>query len=93
MSEQISTTLSSYRIPIGLNKEINTNRDTYRTNVIVDKLLEDYKDLIDSNYTHWFAARFYDMPFDQIHRAASEARQEGRDPKRLFIHKVKQLSK
>lgn len=52
--------------------------------LLVDNLLRDYEDLIIPTYTKWFAKRFYRLPFDQIHRAASEARQEGKDARKLF---------
>jgi hypothetical protein len=59
---------------------------------LVDMLLRDYAELIDPNYTKWFAKRFYTLPFDAIHRAASEARADGDDPRRLFAHLIKKLS-
>jgi hypothetical protein len=63
-----------------------------QSSVIVDSLLSDYKDLIDPKYTKWFAARFYNIQFDQIHRAASEARHDGKDPQRLFAHLIRKLA-
>lgn len=68
-------------IPIG-------NRTKLRNFHTVDLLLKDYSDLIDERYRHWFAQRLYYLPLDLIHRYASEARQEGRDPMRLFAAKV-----
>ncbi len=56
---------------------------------MVDLLLQDYSELIDVRYTAWFAKRFYRMPFDLIHRCAAEARQDGKDARRLFAHLIK----
>jgi len=70
-----------------LNPIANSQLDS----TTVDFLLQDYSDLIDPGYTKWFAKRFYTLGFDQIHRAASEARQDGRDSKRLFAHLIKKL--
>lgn len=59
----------------------------------VNFLLQDYADLIDPNYKNWFAKRFYTIPFDVLHRFASEARQEARsDPKRLFAYLINKAS-
>jgi hypothetical protein len=66
------------RQPIG--QEPKKPSETY---LVVDMLLEDYKDLIDPNYVKWFAKRFYTLPFDLIHASAQEARQ-AKDPMRLF---------
>lgn len=82
------------RIPIGLNKT-KFNPIAYRIKTdskIVDKLLDDYSELIDSRYVHWFAKRFYYIPFDTIHRCASEARQDGKNPQRLFAFLIKKVN-
>jgi hypothetical protein len=50
----------------------------------VDHLLYEYRELIEPQYVKWFAKRFYVLPYDTIHRAASEAKQDGNNPKRLF---------
>lgn len=59
---------------------------------IVDRLLADYQDLIAPEYKKWFAARFYYLPFDSIHRAASEARHDGKNPQRLFAYLIKKIA-
>lgn len=60
---------------------------------LVDTLLNDYTELIDPLYTKWFAKRFYDMPFDTIHRCASEARADGKDARKLFAFLVNKVYK
>lgn len=56
--------------------------------LLVDQLLIDYGEFIDPAYKKWFAKRFYTMPFDVVHRCASEARQDGKNPQRLFAHLI-----
>ena len=80
--------------PIGYRNKTLTpigNREK-TSSVIVDQLLADNKDLIDPNYQKWFAARFYYLPFDQIHRAASEARQDGKHSQKLFSFLIRKLA-
>lgn len=52
-------------------------------------MLETYTELIDPNYTKWFAKRFYTLKPEIIARCASEARVDGRDSKRLFSYLIK----
>lgn len=59
---------------------------------VVDLLLQDYSDLIDTRYTPWFAKRFYTLQFDVIHSCASQARQDGKNKQRLFSHLIKKVS-
>jgi hypothetical protein len=63
-----------------------------KSTVIVDQMLIDYQDLIEPSYKKWFASKFYNIPFDQLHRAASEARQDGKNSKRFFAFLVKKLA-
>lgn len=77
--------------PIGLNKYIKPNRNPIGLHHTVDLLLQDYSDLIEPRYTAWFAKHFYTLGFDKIHRAASEARSDGKNPQRLFVHLIKKL--
>lgn len=84
-------------LPIGnrqLDKTNNPigNREIPQSSVIVDRLLQDYADLIDPHYQKWFAKRFYYIPFNQLHRAASEARNDGKDKRRLFAHLVQKAA-
>lgn len=82
--------VTNSQLAIGVKK---VNPIGNRTNsVIVDRLLEDYKDLIEPSYAKWFAKCFYDIQFDQLHRAASEARQDGKNQKRMFAFLVKKLA-
>lgn len=92
----LSEILTNTNSPIAnrLKTKTNSSNSTEpRTNVIVDMLLADYGELIDPAYKGWFARKFYIMRQDMIHRAASEARQEGRDPKKLFAYKISQYAK
>ena len=91
ISELIKTKQYNPIGPIGNNK-INPIGNKPQTNVIVDQLLVDYQDLIEPSFKSWFAGRFRAIPFDQLHRFASEARQEGTNPKRLFAYKVAHYS-
>lgn len=91
-SEVLTNTNSKHPIgTIGLNN-LNPIGKTPQTNVIVDMMLADYKDLIDPKYKPWFAKRFYKLPFDLVHRCASEARQEGRNKQSLFTYKIREAS-
>lgn len=74
---------------IGLNKLTNTNctiedSETIKSHKTVDLLLSDYSDLIVPKFNAWFAKCFYILPFDLIHKLASQARHDGDDPRRLF---------
>jgi len=94
---QVSDIINNQKDPIAnspLDKSFNpiANREKTTSSVIVDRLLTDYSDLIDPNYKKWFAARFYNLPFDQIHRAASEARQDGANPQKLFSFIIRKLT-
>lgn len=86
---QAKNPIANSSSPIG-NRDLSQlpigNRDT---SALVDLLLADYTDLIDPAYQKWFAKRFYTIPFDQIHAAASEARHDGKDPKRMFSFLIK----
>ena len=74
------------------NSPIGNNNDNLRNPHTVDLLLADYSELIDKRYTPWFAKRFYAMPFELIHRCASEARQDGKNSQRLFAFLIKKNS-
>mgnify|MGYP007100067716 CR=1 FL=1 len=83
---------NSSNSPIGnsfINQSPIGNRGRSENSAIVDRLLEDYKDLIAPAYIKWFAKRFYTLPFDQIHACASEARHDGKDPQRMFSFLIK----
>lgn len=88
MSNHISSVINNQKDPIAnsqLDKSFKTNSQ------LVDKLLADYSSLIDPRFTKWFAKKFYTAPFDAIHRAASEAKADGRDSMRLFAHLINKL--
>lgn len=57
--------------------------------VVVDRLLQQYEDLIDVRYTAWFAKHFYPLTFETIHKCASEAKSDAKDSKRLFAFLIK----
>ncbi len=70
----------------------NKTNKPIANSLLVDQLLRDYSDLIAPSYTKWFAKRFYTIPFDAIHKCASEARADGENPQRLFAFLIKKLS-
>lgn len=88
-SDILRSSSIDYRTKKGTNSIDYRTIDKKQSSVIVDKLLEEYGDIIDPNYKQWFAARFYILPFDQIHRAASMARQEGNNSQKYFSHLIK----
>lgn len=90
MTEQISSIINQ-KDPIA-NRRSDKNLKPIANSLLVDTLLSDYSDLIDHTYVKWFAKRFYTMPFDLIHRCASEARQDGKNPQRLFVFLIKKNS-
>lgn len=55
---------------------------------LVDTLLEQYTELIDRAYLKWFAKQFYLINPEMVHRAASEARNDGKDCRRLFAYLI-----
>ncbi len=59
---------------------------------LVDAMLEDYAHLIDASYAKWFARRFQYMSADEVAKCASEAKADGKDPKRLFSFLIKKRS-
>ena len=59
---------------------------------LVDKLLDTYTELIDPSYKKWFASRFYSISPEMVERAASEARVDGKNPKKLFVFLIKKYS-
>lgn len=90
--DAISGVINKQKDPIAnrvKNQEVKPNR--LLDSSVVDKLLIQYQDLIDRNYIHWFAARFYTTPFDKIHAAASEAK-HANDPMRMFAFLIKKYS-
>ena len=86
VSEIIKDTIDNRTI--GLNKELKPI-DNRISPSIVDRLLQDYQELIDPAYIPWFAKRFYPLGMDHIHQCASQARQDAKDPKRLFAYLIK----
>ena len=65
-------------------KDLKDNRTIVTGCKIVDKLLAEYRDLIEPEYKSWFAKRFYVLGFAEIHTAAGKARNKARDPKHYF---------
>lgn len=89
-STSISTVLNNQKDPIDYRIKTNNFKPiVLLDSKVVDLLLQDYADLIDVRYTPWFAKRFYPLTFEVIHRCASEARQDGKDSRRLFAHLIK----
>lgn len=64
------------------------NRQLVKT---VDQLLAEYDELIEPEYKKWFAEKFYLIHPDVVRRCASEAKQEGKNPKRLFSFLIKKV--
>lgn len=56
---------------------------------VVDILLDDCSDLIDSRYVGWFAKRFYKLERNSVLSAANLARKEGKFPQRYFSNMIK----
>lgn len=84
---------ATYRYKL-LNPIGSSYRNSSKKRWLVDKMLEDCSDLIDPNYKKWFAVRFYTLSQEDIHRAASEARQDAlQSPQRLFAHIVNRIVK
>lgn len=68
------------------NSTIGTSKKTAKD---VDKLLEICSDLIASDYTQWFAKRFYSLDRERVITLASQARQDARtSPERLFSYLI-----
>lgn len=62
------------------------NRNDAKT---VDILLKECEDLIDPQYTPYFAKRFYWFDKDSVLKAASIARADGKSPQKNLTHFVK----
>lgn len=56
---------------------------------LVDHLLIKHSELIDPLYIKWFAGRFYSLGAERVDRCASEAKADGKNPRRLFAFLVK----
>lgn len=90
-TSSVKEVLNNTNSPIA-SSQLDKTSNPIGNSLLIDKLLRDYSELIDPNYTKWFAKRFYTIPFDLIHRCASEARADGKDPKRLFAHLINKIS-
>lgn len=75
--------------PIGNSEKIPEKNVRNSMSKIVDMLLQDYAELVDERYTKWFAKRFYAIPFDEIHKAAGQAKADGKNPQQLFAYLIK----
>jgi len=56
---------------------------------LVDMMLDNYSSLINTDYKKWFAKRFYGMDDETVAKLASQARCDGKDPRKLFAYLVK----
>lgn len=73
-----------------LEKSVNSNRTIGSTKQqIIDSLLNTCSDLIDYNYKKWFAKKFQALEPTTVMELASQARQDGSDPKRLFCFLIR----
>lgn len=73
-------------LPIANSLSDKTNKSNSQ---LVDHLLNDYSDLIEPGYAKWFAARFYRLPEEVVRRCGSEARADGKTPKKLFAFLIR----
>lgn len=55
---------------------------------LVDILLMDCENLIEPEYQKWFARKFYDLDESTVRQLASEAKADGKNPKRLFCYLI-----
>jgi len=88
---EILTNTKQDKLPIA-NSQLDKSFNPIANSQLVDRLLSDYSDLIEPTHVKWFAKRFYTLSFDAIHRAAGEAKADGKDPKRLFAFLIKKAS-
>ena len=57
--------------------------------IMCDLAVSDYRDLIDPKFKQWFCKSYYKLGGEIIHQLASEAREHGKDPSRLFLYSIK----
>ena len=82
-TSSVTEITNTYQLPIGINK-----LKPIANSQLVDMELELFKDLIDPNYHKWFAKRCIYLNRETVTRIASEARNDGRDHKRLFAYLI-----
>lgn len=91
-TSSVTEILTNTNNPIANRVKVITNKPIANS-LLVDELLSNYSDLIDDNYTKWFAKKFYITTFENIHRAASEARHDGENPQKLFAFLINKYSR
>lgn len=75
--------------PVSSTNLISQVKAGDNSKLVVDILLEECSDLIDSRYSGWFAKRFYKLERNSVLAAANLARKEGKNPQRYFSQMVK----
>lgn len=55
----------------------------------IDQLLIEYSDLINPSFKAWYCKRFSALGIDNVHKYASQARADGRQPSKLFSFLIK----
>lgn len=84
----ISETIANSQLDKSFNPIANS-----QSVATVDQLLIEYSALIEPQFAKWFAKCFYTMQPEVVHKLASEAKVDGKYPKRLFAYLVRKYAK
>jgi hypothetical protein len=85
-TESINQVLkSSQLVSTGINKFNTTDTNCYEA----DHLFNQLTDLVNPQFRAWYCKRFYALGKDRVLILASQARADGRDPRKLFSTLIK----
>lgn len=75
-------------VSTGTSKYIPTDISTDTTNKTFDndRLYEQLSDLVNPQYRAWYCKMFYKLGKDKVLTLASQARNDGKNPPKLFSH-------
>ena len=94
MSTPISNTLNKkYQlVSTGTNKYIPTGISTDTNKYDNDLLFDELSDLVNPSFRAWYCKQFYKLGNQRVLQLASQARADGKNPKKLFSHLLKRAS-
>lgn len=77
-------------VSTGINKtNIPTDTNCYDN----DRLYEQLEDLVNPKFKSWYCGQFYKIGVDSVLVIASQARNDGKDPRRLFSYLLKKADR
>lgn len=73
-------------LPTDINRIKPTDTNWYEN----DFLYSELNDLMNPSFHKWYMKAFYKLGRETVMRIAAEARQEGRNPQKLFSYKIRE---